>query len=170
MLRNACQDDPSASDGMTGTSWAMAHMHPASSRALATVTTWACGPRATRCRSRVPSLTWAFQLMSWMILGGISSRRWRCRLTVAGSRSAQAPSTRARRAWVFPAWVIEPGWRRAPEEYAAGIKPKHFISALGVSHRLRSPIAATLVTAPVHCTPRSAWRASTTGCTRHALT
>ena len=29
-------------------------------------------------------------------------------------------------------------------------------------------MAATMVTATVHCTPRKAWRASTTGCKRHA--
>ena len=39
----------------------MAHMKPASSRAIATVTTWACVPRETSRRSRVQSLTWAFQ-------------------------------------------------------------------------------------------------------------
>jgi hypothetical protein len=58
-----------------------------------------------------------------MALGGVARRRWRCRLTVAGSRYAHAPATRARRAWVFPALVMEPCRRRAPLEYSAGIGP-----------------------------------------------
>ena len=38
------------SEGVTGTSLAMAHMKPASSRAMATVTTLACFPRETSRR------------------------------------------------------------------------------------------------------------------------
>src|SRR5262245_26139115 len=74
------------------------------------------------------------------------------------------------RAWVFPALVIDPCWRRSPEEYSEGTNPKNFMSSLGVSKRVRSPISATMVTATVNCTPRKAWRASTTGCKRHACT
>ena len=33
--------------------------------------------------------------------------------------------------WVFPALVIDPCWRRSPEEYSYGISPKNFISSLG---------------------------------------
>jgi hypothetical protein len=68
-----------------------------------------------------------------------------------------------------PAWVIAPGRRCAPEEYAEGIRPRNFISARGFSNRVRSPIAATRVTATVHGTPRNACRASTTGDTRQAM-
>ena len=38
------------------------------------------------------------------------------------------------------------------------------MSCRGFSKRVRSPSAATVVTATVHWTPRRAWRASTTGC------
>jgi hypothetical protein len=105
-----------------------------------------------------------------MILGGMSRRRWRCRLTWAGSRWAQAPAPRARRAWVCPAVGIAPCWRRSPEASAEGITPQNFLSALGVSNRLRSPRSATLGTATVHGPPRSAWRAATPGGKRHAWT
>jgi hypothetical protein len=74
----------------------------------------------------------------------------------AGYRYAQAPSTSASWAWVLPALVIEPRWRRSPEEYSEGIKPKNFMSSLGVSNRLRSPSSATIVTATVYCPPRRA--------------
>ena len=70
--------------GVTGSSLAMAHRKPTNSRAMATVTTLACVPFATSRRERVPSLTWAFQLISWITLGCFSSRRCRGRLTVAG--------------------------------------------------------------------------------------
>ena len=145
----------------------MAHMKPASSRAMATVTTLACLPFATSRRERLHRLTCAFQLMSWISLGCFSRRSCRCRLTLAGERYAQALSPRTRRAWGLPAVVIDPGWRRSPEEDSEGITPKNFMSALGVSKRVRSPISATRVTATVPCTPRKAWRASTTGVTRH---
>ena len=46
----ACHQEPSWSYGVTGTSLAMAHMNPVSSRAMATVTTLACLPRATSRR------------------------------------------------------------------------------------------------------------------------
>ena len=36
---------------------------------------------------------------------------------------------------MLPALVIEPCWRRSPEEYSEGIRPKNFISSLGVSKR-----------------------------------
>jgi hypothetical protein len=70
--------------GVTGTSLAMAHIKPTSSRAIATVTTLACVPFATSRRERLHSLTWAFQLISWRTLGCFSSRSCRCRLTLAG--------------------------------------------------------------------------------------
>jgi hypothetical protein len=82
-----------------GTCVAMAHRNPVSSRAMAPVTTLGCWPRAPSGRERWHRLTWAFQLMSWIILGGVSRRRGRCRLTWAGYREAQAPSTKTRRAW-----------------------------------------------------------------------
>jgi hypothetical protein len=142
--------------GVTGTCVAMAHRNPASSRAMATVTTWACWPRAMSWRSRCHRRTGAFQRMSWMLLGGCASRRGQCRLTWAGSRSAQAPATRALRAWAFPALGSAPCRRCSPEEDAEGIRPKHFISSRGVSKRVRSPLSAPMVTAPVNCTPRRA--------------
>ena len=48
--------------------------------------------------------------------------------------------------------------------------PQAFIRALGCSKRVQSPMSATMVTATVPCPPRKAWRASTTGCTRHVVT
>jgi hypothetical protein len=73
-------------DGVTGTCLAIAPIKPTSSRAIATTTWWACCPRAIRRRKRLHSHTCAFQLISWMALGCCSSRRCRCRLTLAGSR------------------------------------------------------------------------------------
>ena len=61
-----------------------------------------------------------------MMLGGVASRRGQCRLTCAGEREAQAPSTRTRRAWVLPALVIVPCRRCSPEEYSEGTRPKNF--------------------------------------------
>src|SRR5262249_9449655 len=61
----------------------------------------------------------------------------------------QAPSTSPRRAWVVPAFVIAPWWRRSPEAYSAGMSPRNFMRSRGVSKRVRAPIAATMVTAPV---------------------
>jgi hypothetical protein len=118
-------------EGVTGTSLAMAHRKPASSRAMATRTPLACCPRETSRRSRVQRRTWAFQRMSWMMLGCGASRRGRGRLTVAGSREAQAPATRARRAWGLPALVLDPYRRGAPEEYSEGSRPKHGIRSRG---------------------------------------
>ena len=117
--------------GVTGTCWALAHIKPTSSRAIATTTWLACFPRAIRRRKRLHNRTGDFQRISWMALGGCSSRSCRCRLTLAGSREDQAPSTKARRAWVCPALVMGPCRRRAPLESSAGISPKHFISGLG---------------------------------------
>ena len=116
---------------------AMAQIKPASSRAMATTTGFACLPRASKRRARVHRRTGAFQRRSGMVWGGGSSRRGECRLTLAGYRSAQAPSTRARRAWGFPAVVIEPCRRRAPREDSAGIRPRYFIRGLGVSTRVQ---------------------------------
>jgi hypothetical protein len=58
---------------------------------------------------------------------------------VAGSREAQAPATRARRAWLLPVVVMPPWRRRSPVEYADGVKPREFISWRGCSNRVRSP-------------------------------
>jgi hypothetical protein len=49
-LSHAYHQEPSWAYAMSGTSLAMAHMKPVSSRAMATVTTLACLPRATRRR------------------------------------------------------------------------------------------------------------------------
>jgi hypothetical protein len=118
-------------DGVTGTWLAIAPIKPTSSRAIATTTWWACFPRALRRRKRLHSRPCAFQLLSWRALGCGSSRRCLGRLTLAGERSDQAPSTQARRAWVLPAVVMGPCRRRSPLAYAEGISPKHFISGLG---------------------------------------
>jgi len=82
---------------------------------------------------------WRLPRMSWMGWGSFSSRRWRWRLPLAGDREAQAPSTSARRACVFPAWVRVPWRRRAPLEDAEGVKPRERISCLGLAKRSRSP-------------------------------
>jgi transposase len=149
---------------------AMAYRHPVSSRAMAPVTTWAWCPRARRRRERLPSLPWAFPLMAWITLGCFASRRGTWRLTLAGARQAQAPSTRTRSAWGWPAWVMEPCRRCSPEEYSAGLSPRHCISARGVAKRVRAPMAAPRGTAAVHGTPRSAWSASPPGDQRQAVT
>jgi hypothetical protein len=75
---------------------------------------------------------------------------------MAGSRSAQAPATRVLRAWVCPAVVLDPGWRRSPAEDVAGLSPRPVIRARGGATRVRSPRSATLVTATGHGTPRRA--------------
>jgi hypothetical protein len=71
-------------DSGTGTCWAMAHLQPTRSRALAPTTWWACFPRALRRRTRVHNRTGACQLLSWSGFGRVSRRRGRGRLTVAG--------------------------------------------------------------------------------------
>jgi hypothetical protein len=128
-----------AMDGVIDTCWAMAPRKPASSRAMATTTGWACVPRASRRRERLHSRTGAFHLRSWLGLGSSSS--WSCqwRLTVAGSREAQAPSTKARRAWVWPVLVLDPCRRRSALASAEGIRPRSFITGRGCSTRVRSP-------------------------------
>jgi hypothetical protein len=156
--------------GVTGTCLAMAQLKPASSRAMATTTWVACVPRAIKRRTRLHRRTCAFQLMSWMGFGRCASRSGKERLTLAGYREAQAPSPRARRAWVLPALGIVPCRRRSPLAYSEGIRPSYFISWRGVSTRVRSPSSATRVTATVHWTPRKACSASTSGCRRQVFT
>ena len=144
-------------------------MHPASSRAMATVTTLACWPCATRRRSRLHSLPLAFQLMSWMILGCFASRRCRCRLIgwVAGGPGAcnQHPSGMG---------VTGFGNGSLPASLGTGVRcgnqAEALRSSLGFSQRVRSPMSATRVMATVHWTPRRACGAATTGCKRHDLT
>jgi hypothetical protein len=155
--------------GVTGPGLARAPMKPTSSRALATTPWVACFPRARRVRSRFQRRTCACPLRSWRAWGGVASRRGQWRRTVAGSRAAQAPSPRARGACIVPAWAMAPCRRRSPLAYAEGSSPQHFRRGLGVSKRGRAPSAATVVTAPGHGTPRRAWRASTTGCTRQEV-
>jgi hypothetical protein len=106
----------------------MAHTNPTSSRAMATTTWLACFPRAISLRYRLQRLPCAFPLMAWRALGCFASLSWRCRLTFAGYRYAQAPSTRARRAWVLPALVMAPCRRRSPVEYSEGMRPMHLIA------------------------------------------
>ena len=160
LLRWGCNGDRVLwTDAVTGSCLAMAHMHPASSRAMAPVTTVACWPCATSRRERLQSLTWAFQLLSWMILGGFSSRRGRWRLTWAGEREAQAPATRARRAW-----VCRLGDRALLASLAGGIvcriSPKHASVLVGdqngAGRQWRPPWSRPRCTG----TPRSACRAS----------
>ena len=64
----------------------------------------ACAQRSVACAE--PYL--CLPAISCTAVGRFSRRRCRWRLTFAGSRYAQAPSTSARRAWVFPVLVIEP--------------------------------------------------------------
>jgi hypothetical protein len=75
---------------------------------------------------------------------------------------AQRQVCRRRRAWGWPVVGIDPGRRRSPLAYAAGIRPRDVITCRGFSLRVRSPRAATMVTAPGHCPPRRPSRASTT--------
>jgi hypothetical protein len=46
------------------------------------------------------------------------------------------------------------------------MSPKHGMSGLGGSQQARAPRAATVGPATIHCRPRRAWRAATTGLTR----
>src|SRR5437667_3244553 len=62
--------------------------------------------------------------MPWISAGTFSRRSCRCRLTFAGYRYAQAPSTSTRRAWPLPAFVIPPWRRRPPDEYSEGVDRK----------------------------------------------
>jgi hypothetical protein len=156
--------------GATGTCGARVLRTPASSRALATTTWLACLPRALTRRTRLHRRPCTRHLRAWRGGGRGSRRSGTWRLPWAGEREAQAPATHARRACVLPAFVRDPCRRRSPLESAEGLTPKHGLRGRGCSTRLRSPSAATVVTVTVHGTPRSACRASTTGCTRHEVT
>jgi hypothetical protein len=79
------------------------------SRAMAPTTGGAVVPGAIRGRSRVPRRPGAGPLRAWSAGGRWARRRGRGRLPGAGSRSAQAPATRARRAWGGPGGVSRPG-------------------------------------------------------------
>ena len=102
----------------------MAQAKAAISRAMATTTWLTCLPRAVNCRYRRHKRTCAFQPIAWTSVGSFSSRSCRWRLTLAGYRYAHAPSTSARRAWLFPAFVMPPCRRRSPEEYSEGVRPR----------------------------------------------
>src|SRR5262249_45974214 len=58
--------------GVTGPSLARAHMQPTRSRARATTTWVTFCPRARNWRYRLQSRPGAFQLISWMIWGGVA--------------------------------------------------------------------------------------------------
>jgi hypothetical protein len=62
----------------------------------------------------------------------------------------------ARRAELLPALVIEPWRRRWPEESSEGISPREGMSFLGESKRWKSPSSATMRTAWISQTSRSA--------------
>ena len=62
----------------------MAQIKPASSRAMATTTWFACVPRAIKRRERVHSRPGAFQLMSWMGLGWWFEPQWQMPTDVGG--------------------------------------------------------------------------------------
>jgi hypothetical protein len=144
----------------------MAPINALRSRAMATTPWLAFFPLALSCRERVHRRLWAVQLLSWLGLGTFARRHGRGRLTVAGSREAQAPSTRARRAWLWPVLGMPPCWRCSPVEDAEGVKPRECSSCRGGSTRGRSPRAAPVVTAPGQFPPRRAGRAATTGASR----
>jgi len=135
-------------DRGTGTCWAMAHIQPTRSRAIAPTTWWACFPRARRRRTRVHHRPCACQRLSWSGFGRFSRRRGRGRLTVAGSREAQAPAISARRAWVGPVLVMPPCRRGSPLADADGVSPSYLMSGLGGSQRVRAPSAAPVGPGP----------------------
>src|SRR5436309_7947359 len=110
--------------GASGAVPAIAQAKAGISRAMATTTWLTCFPRAVSWRYRLQRRTCAFQLMAWTSAGRFSSRSWRWRLTFAGYRYAHAPSTSARRAWLFPALGMPPWRRRAPDEYSEGVRPR----------------------------------------------
>jgi hypothetical protein len=72
--------------GVSGTSWAIAHINALSAGAMATTTWLGFFPRALNCRERWHKRTWGFHPTPWMGLGTFSRRSWRCRLAVAGER------------------------------------------------------------------------------------
>ena len=71
-------------DGVSETSWAMAHRNARSARAMATTTWGACCPLALSGLSRLPRRRWACPLLSWLGWATCSRRSCRCRRTVAG--------------------------------------------------------------------------------------
>jgi len=77
------------------------------------------------------------------------------------SRRYVRPRLRPEVSGMGVAVFVIPLLRRSPEEYSEG--PNQELHQFAwLSKRVRSPIAATMVMATVHCTPRRAWRASTT--------
>lgn len=102
-------------------------------------------------------------------LGLLGQTQWQRAADLGGRAGAQAPSPRARRAWLLPAVVLAPWWRRSPEKYPEEISPKKLRSSLGLSKRGRAPTEALMVRATVHWTPLRTGSASTTGGTRHVL-
>jgi hypothetical protein len=94
--------------GLSESSWAMAHIHARSSRAMATTTWLACFPLALNCLSRLHRRIGAFHLLSWIGLGTFARRHGRGRRMLAGEREAQAPSPKARRAWRVPVLGMPP--------------------------------------------------------------
>jgi pimeloyl-ACP methyl ester carboxylesterase len=111
---------------------------------------------ASRVARAVEGHACACPLRSWMALGWVASRRCTCRLTFARVRDARAPSPRTRRACICPAVVGAPCRRRSPLESAEGNSPQRVMRCLGVSPRVRSPSAVTVLTIPVNRTPRRA--------------
>ena len=118
-------------DGVRAPCLAMAPRHARNARAMATTTWWALFPLARSCLSRLHRRLWAFPRISWRGLAPFSRRRGQCRRTLAGSRSAPAPSPRARRAGLWPVVGRPPGRRRAPVASAAGVTPRECMSGLG---------------------------------------
>src|SRR5919108_3986861 len=95
--------------GVTETCLAMAHIKPASSRAMATTTWLACLPRAIRYRKRLHSRTWAFQPMSWIGFGSCSSLSCKWRLTLAGYRLRELFQPELQGATDFSGIPVGPG-------------------------------------------------------------
>ena len=108
-------------------------------------------------RERLPRRPCAVPRMSWSVFGSFAPLSCQGRRPCTGEGEAQAPSTRVRRAWGVPAVGMAPYWRRSPRAYAAGSRPSYCLPGRGGSQRVRSPSAATMVTATGPCPPVAAW-------------
>lgn len=106
------------------TSFATAHMNPASSRATAVQMTVNLLPRAENARKRALSRDCAFQAISRIFGGTRSSFRSFFAPTRGGNRYVHALSISSWRMRGLPILVIEPRRTVSPVERSAGTSPR----------------------------------------------
>jgi len=124
-----------AGDGVPAPCVTRAPSKPASARAMAPTTGVAGVPRALPRRSRVHRRRCACPRRSGRGGGRLARRRGQWRRTWAGSREAQAPSTTARWAGVWPVVVSAPCRRRSPRAGAEGSRPSEVSPGRGCATR-----------------------------------